>query len=89
MTDKDKCLRSAKPDVKSYSDGFEIGDRLPWPMREAKRDFYKAYIFAALTMTSGDVGKASRLTEIQRTNIYRMLRKVGYSSKDFKPKKSE
>ncbi len=45
MTDKDKGLRSAKPDVKSYVDGFEISDRLPWDFSEAKKRFLQSLHF--------------------------------------------
>lgn len=89
MTDKDKGLRSAKPDVKSYVDGFEISDRLPWDFSEAKKDFYRAYIFAALTITNGNVCEAARIMDVERTNVYRMLKKIGYYVGDFRPKKGQ
>jgi len=48
MTDKDKGLRSAKPDVKSYVDGFEISDRLPWDFSEAKKKIFTEPTFLLL-----------------------------------------
>ena len=81
--DHTRIGNSDEPEVFTYPEGFGIDAKFPWEFVAAKKKFYTSYLIAILARTKGDVGRAAELSGIQRTNIYRMLRKIGYSRRHF------
>lgn len=61
-------------------------DRLK-PLKEAKNEFEKGYISNILTLTGGNVSKASQLSGKYRGDFYDLLKKHSLNPLDFKRKK--
>lgn len=47
------------------------------PLREAREQFERLYLEHKLRETGGNVGKAAKLVEMERTHLYRKLRALG------------
>ncbi|ADE16836.1 sigma-54 factor interaction domain-containing protein [Nitrosococcus halophilus Nc 4] len=51
------------------------------PLREAREQFERLYLEHKLRETGGNVGKAAKLVEMERTHLYRKLRSLGIDTK--------
>jgi two-component system, NtrC family, nitrogen regulation response regulator NtrX len=51
------------------------------PLREAREQFERLYLEHKLRETGGNVGKAAKLVEMERTHLYRKLRALGIDTK--------
>ncbi len=51
------------------------------PLREAREQFERIYLEHKLRETGGNVGKAAKLVEMERTHLYRKLRMLGIDTK--------
>ncbi|ADJ29795.1 sigma-54-dependent transcriptional regulator [Nitrosococcus watsonii] len=51
------------------------------PLREAREQFERLYLEHKLRETGGNVGKAAKLVEMERTHLYRKLRALGIDAK--------
>lgn len=51
------------------------------PLREAREQFERFYLEHKLRETGGNVGKAAKLVEMERTHLYRKLRVLGIDTK--------
>lgn len=54
------------------------------PLRAARDQFEKAYLEHHLTRTSGNVAEVARLSEMERTHLYRKLKHLGINPKSIK-----
>ncbi|MDL1989165.1 MAG: sigma-54 dependent transcriptional regulator, partial [Deltaproteobacteria bacterium] len=54
------------------------------PMKKAKNDFEKNYIYKLMSLTEGNVSTAARLAERYRSDIYDLLKKHSLQPSDFK-----
>ncbi|MBI3897538.1 MAG: sigma-54-dependent Fis family transcriptional regulator [Gammaproteobacteria bacterium] len=64
-------------------------DALPYalfnlPLRTARDQFEKAYLEHHLTRTHGNVAEVARLSEMERTHLYRKLKNLGINPKSIK-----
>lgn len=55
------------------------------PLREAREQFERLYLEHKLRETGGNVGKAAKLVEMERTHLYRKLRALGIDTKQLGP----
>ncbi|OGQ89270.1 MAG: two-component system response regulator GlrR [Deltaproteobacteria bacterium RIFOXYC2_FULL_48_10] len=62
----------------------EVEDSEPKPLKEAKNQFEKSYISNILSLTGGNVSKASELTGKYRSDFYDLLKKHDLNPSDFK-----
>ena len=65
------------------------GDHLPqalfgMPLRAARDQFEKAYLEHHLSRTGGSVAEVARLSEMERTHLYRKLKNLGINPKAVK-----
>ena len=51
------------------------------PLREAREQFERIYLLYKLQQTAGNVGKAAKLAEMERTHLYRKLRSLNIDTK--------
>lgn len=51
------------------------------PLREAREQFERIYLLYKLQQTAGNVGKAAKLAEMERTHLYRKLRSLDIDAK--------
>ncbi|PCJ32568.1 MAG: RNA polymerase subunit sigma-54 [Gammaproteobacteria bacterium] len=51
------------------------------PLREAREQFERLYLLKKLDETAGNVGKAAKLSGMERTHLYRKLRTLGIDTK--------
>jgi DNA-binding NtrC family response regulator len=51
------------------------------PLREAREQFERLYLLRKLQETDGNVGKAAKLSGMERTHLYRKLRSLGIDTK--------
>jgi DNA-binding NtrC family response regulator len=61
--------------------GTPIPIDLGLPLREAREQFERLYLEHKLRETRGNVGKAAKLVEMERTHLYRKLRALGIDTK--------
>jgi DNA-binding NtrC family response regulator len=61
--------------------GTPIPIDLRLPLREAREQFERLYLEHKLRETGGNVGKAAKLVEMERTHLYRKLRALGIDTK--------
>jgi DNA-binding NtrC family response regulator len=61
--------------------GIPISIDLGLPLREAREQFERLYLEHKLRETGGNVGKAAKLVEMERTHLYRKLRALGIDTK--------
>jgi DNA-binding NtrC family response regulator len=61
--------------------GTPISIDLKLPLREAREQFERLYLEHKLRETGGNVGKAAKLVEMERTHLYRKLRALGIDTK--------
>jgi two-component system, NtrC family, nitrogen regulation response regulator NtrX len=54
------------------------------PLREARDEFEKAYLTYLLEQTQGNVTEVARLSQMERTNLYRKLKSLGINIKEKK-----
>jgi two-component system response regulator GlrR len=54
------------------------------PMRKAKNDFERNYIYKLMSLSEGNVSEAARLAERYRSDIYDILKKHSLQPSDFK-----
>jgi len=54
------------------------------PLREARDQFERAYLEHHLARTGGNVAEVARLSEIERTHLYRKLKQLGVNPKPLK-----
>lgn len=54
------------------------------PLRSARDQFEKAYLEHHLTRTGGNVAEVARLSEMERTHLYRKLKNLGINPKSIK-----
>lgn len=54
------------------------------PLRTARDQFEKAYLEHHLTRTNGNVAEVARLSEMERTHLYRKLKNLGINPKSIK-----
>jgi two-component system response regulator GlrR len=54
------------------------------PLKEAKNEFEKKYISNLISLTRGNVSKASRLAGKYRSDFYDLLKKHNLKTADFK-----
>lgn len=61
--------------------GTPLSIDLGLPLREAREQFERLYLEHKLRETGGNVGKAAKLVEMERTHLYRKLRALGIDTK--------
>ncbi|ABA59461.1 two component, sigma54 specific, transcriptional regulator, Fis family [Nitrosococcus oceani ATCC 19707] len=61
--------------------GTPLSIDLGLPLREAREQFERLYLEHKLRETGGNVGKAAKLVEMERTHLYRKLRALGIDAK--------
>ncbi|QBQ53680.1 sigma-54-dependent transcriptional regulator [Nitrosococcus wardiae] len=61
--------------------GTPLSIDLGLPLREAREQFERLYLEHKLRETGGNVGKAAKLVEMERTHLYRKLRSLGIDTK--------
>jgi DNA-binding NtrC family response regulator len=51
------------------------------PLRAAREQFERAYLEHHLQRTGGNVAEVARISEMERTNLYRKLKQLGITPK--------
>ena len=77
--DIDKVIQLS-PDSSQTSPNNAVID-YSLPLREAREQFERLYLLYKLQETEGNVGKAAKLSGMERTHLYRKLRALGIDAK--------
>ena len=79
VADVDDALQNMPEQAGAIGDTAGINYDLP--LREAREQFERLYLLQKLQETDGNVGKAAKLSGMERTHLYRKLRTLGIDSK--------
>ena len=75
---------TARNEIIELTDVFTIIERekmVKKPLRSARKEFEKRYIYEILKEVDGNIARASQILGIERTNLYRKIRNLGIKLK--------